>query len=61
MFWSKPKEKARDVVQALKDSARQAERDKEAARLNLERSMTQLRRLTFDDRIMSIFERRPGE
>lgn len=49
MIWSKPNETGRDVVQSLKDIARQSERDKEAARLNLQRSMNQLKRLICAD------------
>lgn len=52
-FWRK-KEKA--AVASLKEAVQQVERDKEAARLNLERSMKKLKKqVSFEDRIMEIF------
>jgi len=56
MIWSKPNGTERNVVQSLKDIARQSERDKDAARLKLQRSMDQLKRLICADGAVHVFQ-----
>ena len=63
MFWREAKE-AKKELEPLKDALRQAERDKEAARLDLDGAMNDLakevKRLTFDEEIIALFRRADG-